>query len=367
MLVYERRTSVPGAFDKSRPVQILFPQLDNRYPASYRGFNHGFDWLFDTQGAAEGATNALGYDFGGSWLAAALVAVLAPVYIFYGFESAGDIAEETKDAGRQVPRAMRMTLIWGGIASLILTAALLLAMPSGSDSVAQTVSGGIPLILGQLPQGMQDFLLLLIIFAFFSCGTSVQGAGSRLAFSYARDGAVPGSGWVKRVHPRFGTPINALIAGAIISLLFVLLVFPSPAEDVHLGFITYPAGVNGLVALVSFGVSGIYLSFLLTVIASIVARARGWIPEGQFRLGKWGWTVSIIAVVYLGLMLINVVLPSGLDSPRAFINLDWITLLVIVLIFVLGALYFFVARPDRKVGKHLHDEIEPSGAERHVE
>ena len=35
------------------------------------------------------------------------IAVLAPVYIFYGFESAGDISEETKDAGRQVPRAMR--------------------------------------------------------------------------------------------------------------------------------------------------------------------------------------------------------------------------------------------------------------------
>jgi hypothetical protein len=34
----------------------------------------------------------------------------------------------------------------------------------------------VPYILGQLPSGLQDFLLLLIIFAFFSCGTSVQGA-----------------------------------------------------------------------------------------------------------------------------------------------------------------------------------------------
>ena len=49
-----------------------------------------------------------------------------------------------------------------------------------------------PFILGQLPSGLQDFLLLMIIFAFFSCGTSMQGAGSRLAFSYARDEALPG-------------------------------------------------------------------------------------------------------------------------------------------------------------------------------
>ena len=75
---------------------------------------------------------------------------------------------------------------------------------------------------------MQDFLLLLIIFAFFSCGTSVQGAGSRLAFSYARDGALPASGWLSKVNKRFGTPVNALIVGAVVSTLFVLLVFASP-------------------------------------------------------------------------------------------------------------------------------------------
>ena len=95
--------------------------------------------------------------------------------------------------------------------------------------------GGVPFILGELPRALQDFLLLLIIFAFFSCGTSVQGAGSRLAFSYARDGALPGSRWLSAVNPRFRTPINALLAGAVVTVLFVLLVFYSPAKDVHIG------------------------------------------------------------------------------------------------------------------------------------
>lgn len=329
------------------------------------GFHHGFDWLFTTQGVQDAATNPLGLDFGGSWLAAGLIAVLAPVYIFYGFESAGDIAEETVDAGRQVPRAMRLALIWGGIAALVLTAALLLAMPEGADSVSQTVEGGVPFVLSELPAWVQDLLLVVIVIAFFSCGSSVQGAGSRLAFSYARDRAIPGSRWLSQVHPRFRTPTNALIAGAIVSFLFVLLVFPSPTEDVSIGFITYPANVNGLVALVSFGVSGIYLSFFLTVIAAIVARARGWIPEGRFRLGRWGWPVAIIGAAYLGLMLLNVVLPSGLDSPRAYFNLDWITLVVMAVITLVGGLYFVLARPDRGVREHLHDEVEASGAERH--
>jgi len=145
--------------------------------------------------------------------------------------------------------------------------------------------------------------------------------------------------------------------------LFVLLVYVSPAHNYHLWFITYPAHVNALVALVSFGVSGIYLSFFLTVIAAIVARARGWEPEGQFRLGRWGWPVCIAAAVYLGLMLLNVVIPSGLSSPRGYFNIDWITLVVIALIAVVGAVYLFAARPDRNVERHLHDTLEPTGAE----
>ena len=92
------------------------------------GFNHGFGFLFSTQGAENAATNSLGVDFGGNWwMGAALIAVMAHAYIFYGFESAGDVAEETKDATRQVPRAMRQALLAGAITSFILFAALTLA------------------------------------------------------------------------------------------------------------------------------------------------------------------------------------------------------------------------------------------------
>jgi amino acid transporter len=323
------------------------------------GFHHGLGFLFSTQGVQHAASNPYGVNFHGSWVAAALVAVLAPVYIFYGFESAGDIAEETKDASRQIPKAMRYALIWGGVASLILTGALLLAMPK-ADPVGATVSGGgVPFILGQLSSGMQDFLLLLIIFAFFSCGTSVQGAGSRLAFSFGRDGALPASRWISRVNARFRTPVNALLTGAVISLLFVFLVYYSPGKDKHIWFVTYPANLNALYSLVSFAVSGIYLSFLLTVVGAMIARRRGWVPQGAFRLGKWGWTVCIIAASYLGLMLVNVVVPTGLTSGRALFNYDWITLVVMVIIAVVGALYFFIARPDRNVQRHLEGGTPP--------
>ena len=283
------------------------------------GFHHGLGFLTSTLGAEHASANALGLNFGGSWLGAALIAVLAPVYIFYGFESAGDISEETRNAGRQVPRAMRLSLLSGGIASFVLTAALLLAMPAGAASANLTVqNGGVPYIFSQLPPGMQDVLLVLIIFAFFSCGSAVQGAGSRLAFSYA-----------------------------------------APTHDVKIWFITYPANTNVLVSLVSFSVSGIYLSFLLTVIGSMIARARGWVPAGKFTMGRWAWPVSVVAGLYLILMLINVVLPSGLSSGRAYFNLDWITLLVMAVVTVAGIIVYFAAHGGREIGAHIVDTDAP--------
>ena len=242
--------------------------------------------------------------------------MLAPVYIFYGFESAGDIAEETKDASRLIPRAMRLALIWGGIASLILTGGLLLAMPAHHGVAATVAGGGVPFILGQLPKWLQDVALLLIIYAFFSCGTSIQGAGSRLAFSYARDGALPGSRWISKVSDRHRVPVNALLGGAFVTVLFILLVFVSPAHNTKHPVVHLPGQHQRADSLGLVRCSGIYLSFFMTVIASMIARARGWIPEGAFRLGRWGWTVCIIAAAYLGLMFLNVVLPTGLANPR---------------------------------------------------
>jgi hypothetical protein len=74
--------------------------------------------------------------------------------------------------------------------------------------------------------------------------------------------------------------------------------------------------------------------------------------------------VSIIAAGYLGLMFVNIAFPSGITSPREFFNLDWITLAVIFVIAVVGAVYFVIARPDRGVAQHVHDDLEATGAER---
>jgi len=323
------------------------------------GFHHGLDYLFSTQGTENPSSNPFMVDFGGKWwLGAALVGILANVYIFYGFESAGDVAEEVVDASRRVPRAIISSLLTAGITSFILVGALILAIPSGSDGLTHTVQGlGAPFIITSnvSSQIVQDVALAVVAFAFFSCGLAIQAAAARLIFSYSRDHALPASGALSRVSPRFRTPVNAILVAAVIPALFALLARATPTSNIQIAFITIPANVNALTLLISFAVSGIYLSFLLVVFAALVARIRGWQPQGVFRLGVWAYPVIIAGTVWLTVMLVDILLPGfgnqpGLTGGRAALfNYDWITLLVVLAIIAIGAVYSLIARPARRI------------------
>jgi amino acid transporter len=249
---------------------------------------------------------------------------------------------------------MRTALLYGGIASFVLVLGLLLSTPQGG--IAPVVTGGINTILAALPAWLQQFFLVMVIVAFFSCGTAVQGAGARVAFALARDGALPASDSIRKVSVRYRTPINAILIGAIVPFLFLLLVLVNPSKPVHLLWFDYPAHVNALYALVSFATSGIYLAFLLTVLGALIARVRGWRPSGPFTLRGWGVPVTALAALYLALMLLNIVSPGPLSGGRAVFNYGWITLLVMLIIVTFGAIYEMLARPGMQ-GCHSGDTL----------
>jgi hypothetical protein len=74
--------------------------------------------------------------------------------------------------------------------------------------------------------------------------------------------------------------------------------------------------------------------------------------------------VTIVAGVYLVVMLLNVVLPTGLSSPRASFNLDWITLVVMFIVAIVGVIFFFIAHSGEELSEHLRDDAETPAAVR---
>ena len=133
-------------------------------------------------------------DGGNPYLPAFLASALAAMFCYYGFEACGDVAEETPDASRMIPKSMRMTIYVGGAAAMWVCLALVLSVPdmgavlAGKDkdpvvTILRSAVGESGLRLGHRDRlGLVPLRLL-----------SLQAAASRLLFAYARDEMIAGS------------------------------------------------------------------------------------------------------------------------------------------------------------------------------
>jgi amino acid transporter len=265
-----------------------------------------------------------------SYLGAFLAASLFSVWIFYGFEACGDIAEEVKDPSRKVPRAMRMTLGLGGVSSAIITIAFILAVPSISAVISGKDADPIGTILNnELGSVGSKVALVVIVFAFVSAAMSIQAAATRLVFSYARDGMIVGSRLLSNVHPRFHMPPGAVAVCAIIPMIISFMPSATVAR------------------IVTFAVVGIYVGFQSVVVAALIARSRGWTPSGPFTLGRWGLPVTVAALVY-GVTAIIVLAIKTPASGDGFFN-RWLVPISLLIVAGIGLLYMLIARPKENV------------------
>jgi amino acid transporter len=256
----------------------------------------------------------------GGYVGAFLAATLFAVWIFYGFEACGDIAEEVKDPSRKIPRAMGMTLGVGGLATVVLTLGLVLAVPNMADVISGKDADPLGTVLAAtLGPTATKVALALIVTGFVSCTLSIQAAATRLVYSYARDGVIVGGRVLAKLNPRFHMPLGAIAVTAVVPAAITLL--PS-------------ATVNRII---TFAVVGIYVGFQSVVLASLIGRTRGWIPAGHFTLGRYGWAVNIGGLVY---GVTAIVILSWKTPPQGTSFFDhWLVPISVGIIAAAGVLY----------------------------
>ena len=272
--------------------------------------------------------STFGIGSGGTYLPAFLAAALAAMFCYYGFEACGDVAEETPDASRQIPKAMRMTIYVGAAAAMLVCLALILAVPDIPAVIAGKDTDPIPTLL-RAAGGELAFraVIVVVLVSFISCLISIQAAASRLLFSYARDEMIAGSEFFSRISPRTHVPVTALLTAALLAAAIAL------------------CGLwlqNAVSTIISFAAAGIYIAFQMVVAGALFARARGWRPSGPFTLGRWGWPVNLVALGYGVFAIINMMWPRSPQDPW-YSNYGMIVTTASVL--ALGTLYMSTAKP----------------------
>jgi urea carboxylase system permease len=254
--------------------------------------NHNSPAILFDSGGAEAAT-------GGSYFPAFLLGMFMALFIVYGFDTAGTFGEETLDASRQAPRGVLSSILISGAVGAVFLLGVILAMPDTAATMAEGQAGGFPIatiingaLTTELVAGITlgELYLFVILASVFVCTLAIQGAATRMMFSMSRDRHLPlGSLW-GQVNATFRTPANAAIAVGILAAIPILVIGP-------LGGFSVSIAATGL----------IYLSYLLTNLGVLAARFRGWPHKpAWFSLGRWGKLVNTIAILYGGLMLLNI-------------------------------------------------------------
>lgn len=269
-------------------------------------------------------TSTGGTEVNGSYLGTFFAAMLMSLFVVYGFDTAGTLAEETHNPSRAVPRALLLALLGSFVIGGLFLVGAVLAIPADGLTKFMADPSSLESIISDAIPGFSNVFFIIVATAITVCGLSVQANATRLLFSMARDREVPGSKLFSRVHPSLGTPLAAILTTAVLS---AALIFATQVEAV----------------LVAVTVVLIYLAYLICTTATLVARLRGkFVASGSFSLGRWGLIVNALAVAWGIAMIINLSWYRPVEGAPAYLNLA--IYIFVPLILVIGALYYFLVQ-----------------------
>jgi urea carboxylase system permease len=266
-----------------------------------------------------------------------LVAMFMSLFVIYGFDTAGTLAEETRDPRREAPKAIIGSIVGAFVIGGIFLFAMLLAIPNLKDAIKGGF-GPAQIIDANFGNAFSTVFLLVVSAAIFVCCLSIMTSTVRLCFGMSRDDALPASKQLSWVHPKLHTPIGSCIAIGVLAFIPMLQY----------------AGA-GIIAIAATGM--IYLAYFIGNIALMRARLRGW-PKAAapFALGRWGIPLNVLALAWGGGMLINFAWPRLATNPRpselpGTLNFHWAWLnhkpvfwTVVIVIALVGAVYFMLVQ-----------------------
>lgn len=226
-----------------------------------------------------------------------------------GFDAVAHMIEEIPNAAVEGPKVM-LYCQYIGITTGFLFLVVLLFVSGGisnSQSIIESSAG--PLLqtfyiatsnkVGAVCLLM--FPLLCLVFA----GTAVMTTSSRMVFAFARDGGLPASRTLWRVHPKLGVPLNALCLNAAAVVIFGCI------------FLGSTVAFNAIVAA---SVTALGLSYGIPIALNVLYLRRK-LPERAFALPAWlGWTANIIGLAYTIVTSVLFLFPPALPVTGSTMN-----------------------------------------------
>jgi urea carboxylase system permease len=247
-----------------------------------------------TRTAGTGSTHTLGY------LGALLVGAIMPLYVMYGFDTAGSLAEETDDPRRKAPRAVLQALATAGTMGFLLILFGTMAVSGGLFKDGTTLS--LPAITTDvLGSTWGKIFLADVAVSIFVCCLAIHAMSVRILFAMGRDDNLPGGSRLAHVSGTRRVPVlPAVLVGAISLLVLAFNIYNQYAFEV----------------IVALGIIFMYLAYLGVTIPLLQQRLNNRWPanlrsagDGLFSLGRFAVLTNVLAIVYGASMAVNLAWP----------------------------------------------------------
>lgn len=221
------------------------------------------------------------------------------IWFFLAIEGAAMAAEEAKDPKRTIPIAYIT-----GILTLVFLAFLVMVMAGGVGDwkTLANINDPLPQAMKLVVGNSSGWLHMLIWIGLFGLVASFHGiilGYSRQIYALARAGFLPA--YFAEVHPRFKTPVRALVAGGVVGVAAVF------SDE----FITF--GGQSLTAnIVTMAVLGALVMYIVSMAALFKLRQTEPTLERPFRapfypvfpaIALGTGVVCLVALVYFNFML----------------------------------------------------------------
>nr|WP_315232226.1 amino acid permease [uncultured Albidiferax sp.] len=218
--------------------------------------------------------------------------LLLPIYTITGFDASAHTAEETVGASRAVPKGIVTSVLYSSLFGYLMLCAFVIAIPDMDKAAASGGNVFFATMEAVLPMPLKTALYVAITASQFLCGLATVTSASRMIFAFARDGGLPASSALKRVHSTLRSPVAAIWTAASIAVLFTLY---TPAYT----------------TIVSVTVIFIFISYGLPVALGGIAYGRSWTQMGPWDMGPAYRLVALLVVASVALILFLGVQPPN--------------------------------------------------------
>ncbi|KAI4936598.1 hypothetical protein J4E85_001929 [Alternaria conjuncta] len=264
-------------------------------------------WVLSPRATAE--VTFTQFKNGGNWSSTGLALMVGQVSAIYACicsDSAAHMAEEIKDAGKTVPRAMIGAYLMNGSLGIVFLISYMFMITDVDAALAedyphmwvfaQAVNSGGVVALNAIPT--------VLIFA----GTlTFNLSTSRQTWAFARDKGLPFSNWIGHVDPKLEIPANAVTVTCLITVALSLINIGSD---------------TAFNAIISLNVVALMITYMFSIGAVLYRRIRHpeLLPNCRWSLGKWGVPINIGGVLYSSHAFFWCFWPESTPVPLAYFN-----------------------------------------------